>query len=158
MNLNRLAYNEGMKFTRLLPSLPSVLMLALLLPGVHRCAAKPQAVVAAGFDGERSYGYLKELCALGNRMSGSPGMKQQQALVEKHFVGLQAKVTYQRFKVRHPLSGKRVPMANLIVEWRPEAKERLLLCAHYDTRPKPDQELNPRIREKGIFLGANDRC
>jgi len=120
----------------------------VLLPGT-----KPQAV---GFDGERSYGYLKDLCAFGNRMSGSSGMKQQQVLLEKHFTGLQANVTYQRFKVKDPLSGKRVRMANLIVEWRPEAKERTLLCAHYDTRPLPDREIHPRIRSKGIFLGAND--
>ncbi len=126
-------------------------------------AAKPQAAKPEAkpkpkttFDGERSYGYLKALCALGNRMSGSPGMKQQQVLVEKHFVDLGAKVRFQPFKARHPLTGKRVPMANLLIEWRPEAKNRLLLCAHYDTRPKPDREFNPRDRERGIFLGAND--
>ena len=124
----------------------------LAVAGTTLHAAQP---LAAGFDGERSYGYLKAICALGNRMSGSPGMKKQQALVEKHFVGLQAKVTYQRFKVRHPRNGKRVPMANLIVEWRPEAKERLLLCAHYDTRPFPDREIN-RKKIRGVFLGAND--
>lgn len=120
--------------------------------------AKPQAanLQANGFDGQRSYGYLKDLCALGNRMSGSPGMKQQQVLLEKHFSALGAHVSFQSFKVKHPLNGKRVPMANVIVEWRPEAKERILLCAHYDTRPLPDRELNPRMRQNGVFLGAND--
>ncbi len=108
------------------------------------------------FNGQRSYGYLKDLCALGNRKSGSLGMKQQQIMLEKHFSGLQANVTFQRFKVKHPLNGKRVPMANILVEWRPEARQRILLCAHYDTRPLPDQEINPRIRQNGIFLGAND--
>ncbi len=120
---------------------------------VAQSAANPPAT---GFDGQRSYGYLKDLCALGNRMSGSHGMKRQQALVEKHFSELGAKVSYQRFKVKHPLNGKRVPMANIIVEWKPEAKRRLLLCAHYDTRPLPDREFNPRIAKNGIFLGAND--
>ena len=108
------------------------------------------------FDGERSYGYLKTLCDFGSRMSGSPGMKQQQKLLEKHFIDLGAKVSYQRFKWKHPRTGKRVPMANLIIEWRPEAKQRILLCAHYDTRPRPDREINPRLRHKGVFLGAND--
>jgi len=90
-------------------------------------------------------------------MSGSPGMKQQQVLLVKHFTGLHAQVTFQHFKVKHPRkSNRRVPMTNLIIEWRPEAKERILLCAHYDTRPLPDREINPRIRKNGIFLGAND--
>ncbi len=116
--------------------------------------AKPQAM---GFDGGRSYDYLKALCALGNRMSGSPGMKQQQALLVKHFSALGANVSFQRFKVKDPLNGKqRVPMANIIIEWHPEARRRILLCAHYDTRPLPDREINPRVRQKGVFLGAND--
>ena len=115
-------------------------------------AAEPLAV---GFDGERSYGYLKAICDFGNRKSGSAGMKKQQGLLEKHFTDLQAKVTFQRFKVKHPLNGKRVPMANLVVEWHPEAKKRILLCAHYDTRPFPDREIDPR-NSRGVFLGAND--
>jgi len=110
----------------------------------------------AKFDGQRSYSYLKALCELGNRMSGSEGMQQQQKLLEKHFVDLGAQVEYQRFKVKHPLNGKRVPMANLIVQWRPEARERLLLCAHYDTRPLPDREIIRRLRANGLFVGAND--
>jgi Zn-dependent M28 family amino/carboxypeptidase len=47
-------------------------------------------------------------------------------------------------------------MSNLIVEWHPDKKERVLLCAHYDTRPKPDNDPNPRLRETGTFTGAND--
>jgi len=122
-------------------------------------AELPQAAAKSSrpvFDGERSYGYLKALCDLGSRMSGSRGMKQQQALLEKHFTDLGAQVSYQRFKWKHPLTGRRVPMANLIVEWRPAAKQRILLCAHYDTRPLPDQEINPRLRQEGVFVGAND--
>ena len=34
--------------------------------------------------------------------------------------------------------------ANLIVEWQPESTERVLLCAHYDTRPLPDRDPNPQ--------------
>ncbi len=90
-------------------------------------------------------------------MSGSPGMKQQQLLLEKHFQSLGAVVTYQRFKEKNPLNARQfVPMANLIIQWRPEAKQRLLLCAHYDTRPLPDREINPNLRRNGVFLGAND--
>ena len=47
-------------------------------------------------------------------------------------------------------------MANLIVELHPEQTERILLCAHYDTRPLPDRDPNPEQRTNGTFLGAND--
>jgi len=105
------------------------------------------------FNGSRAYEYLKQLCAIGPRPSGSPGMQAQQKLLVDHFRKLGGNVSLQQFRVRHPLDGSWVPMANLIVQWRPELKERILLGAHYDTLPFPmlDAE-NPR----GTFIGAND--
>ena len=105
------------------------------------------------FNGERAFGYLKDLCAIGPRVSGTDGMRRQQAYLKAHFEKLGARVTLQEFKARHPLDGSQVPMANMIVEWQPDRKERILLCAHYDTRPFPDQD---PIDRRGIFLGAND--
>jgi Zn-dependent M28 family amino/carboxypeptidase len=32
----------------------------------------------------------------------------------------------------------------------------VLLCAHYDTRPLPDQEIDPMKKQRGVFIGAND--
>ncbi|MCA9246480.1 MAG: M28 family peptidase [Planctomycetales bacterium] len=108
------------------------------------------------FDGQQSYEYLQAICRLGSRVAGTPGMQKQQQLLSEHFTQLGAEVQLQHFRVRHPLDGKPVAMANLIVEWRPEAKQRILLCAHYDTRPLPDRDPNPVKRRSGVFLGAND--
>lgn len=105
------------------------------------------------FDGQRAYAHLKALCALGPRPSGSEGMRRQQAYLQAHFEQLGGRVQFQRFTARHPLSGQPVEMANLIVEWHPDRKERILLCTHYDTRPLPDQD---PVDPQGIFLGAND--
>ncbi len=105
---------------------------------------------------KRAFGYLKQLCDLGPRPSGSRAMRAQQELLVEHFEALGAEVKLQRFKARHPLDQSRVPMANLIVKWRPELKQRVLLCAHYDTRPLPDRDPNPIARRNGRFIGAND--
>ncbi len=105
------------------------------------------------FNGERAYEYLNELCDLGRRTSASPGMEAQQKLLAAHFQQLGGKVYYQRFRVRHPLDGSPVAMANLIVRWHPERRERILLCTHYDTRPYPDRD---RRNPRGTFIGAND--
>lgn len=107
------------------------------------------------FDGGRSYEALKEICAIGPRVSGSEGMATQQKWVEAKFTALGAKVSWQKFDARHPQDGSKVPMANAIIEWHPERKERILLCCHYDTRPYPDNDPDPRKR-KGRFVGAND--
>ncbi|REK08272.1 MAG: peptidase M28 [Planctomycetota bacterium] len=105
------------------------------------------------FDGQRAYGYLNQLCDIGRRPSGSPGMEEQQKLLKDHFEKLGGKVEMQKYRVRHPQTGEPVSMANLVVRWHPERRERILLCAHYDTRPFPDRDpVNPR----GTFIGAND--
>lgn len=116
----------------------------------------PVAHAANPIDGDRAYGYLKQICDIGRRPTGSSGMTAQQALLEKHFTALGGQVSYQRFQIKHPLSGQAVPVANMLVQWQPQAKQRILLCAHYDTRPLPDSDPDPVKRRQGVFIGAND--
>jgi glutaminyl-peptide cyclotransferase len=107
------------------------------------------------FDGAQAYEYLKQLCAIGPRPSGSPGMAKQQKVLAAHFEKLGGQVEFQRFSVPHPQGGERVPMANIIVRWNPKATDRILLCAHYDTLPYP---LRDRRNPRGVFVGANDNA
>ncbi|MFQ5823301.1 MAG: DUF4910 domain-containing protein [bacterium] len=46
-------------------------------------------------------------------------------------------------------------MTNIIASFAPEKNERILLCAHWDTRPWADQDPDLENRDKPI-LGAND--
>jgi hypothetical protein len=124
-------------------------------------AAQPDAKIKTWtleqipFNGARAYEYLKKICEIGARVSGSEGMTKQQQLLEEHFTRLGGKVSYQKFTVAHPQTRERTPMANMIVEWKSDAPKRILLCAHYDTRPFPDRDPDPRKR-RDVFLGAND--
>lgn len=106
------------------------------------------------FDGDKAYQHLVDVCEFGPRPSGSEGMRKQQQYIERHFTELGATVFYQRMeRIRHPETGAAVPLANMIVRWHPEKKQRIVLCCHYDTRPYPDEDpVNPR----GTFIGAND--
>jgi len=107
------------------------------------------------FDGAHAYKYLKELCAIGPRPSGSPGMRAQQKLLVEHFRKSGGQVELQRFRVRHPHNDSLVPMTNILVHWNPKSSVRILLCAHYDTLPYPLMDpVNPR----GTFVGANDNA
>jgi hypothetical protein len=109
------------------------------------------------FNGARAYEYLKQLCAIGPRPSGSPGMAAQQKLLAEHFKKYGGQVEFQRFRIpdTKPGSTATVPIANLIVRWHPESKKRILLAAHYDTLPFPlEDPQDPR----GKFLGANDNA
>ena len=63
---------------------------ALAAACVALAACTPQAVKNAAppinpLNAQRAYGYLQQLCAIGPRPSGSPGMQQQQAVLEDFF-------------------------------------------------------------------------
>ena len=104
-------------------------------------------------DGENAYSILKRICTLGPRISGSDAMQQQQRMLTEYFEKLGAKVELQSFEMRHPATFRDVTIGNLIVQFYPDRKERIMICTHYDTRPYPDRDpRNPR----GRFIGAND--
>ena len=46
-------------------------------------------------------------------------------------------------------------MTNLVGSWYPERLRRVVIGAHYDTRPFPDEERDP-ARRTLPFIGAND--
>lgn len=106
-------------------------------------------------DGERAMQYLRQLCRFGPRPTGSPSMQRQRKWLVAHFEQLGAEVRRQEFQMRHPLTGAPVTVVNLIAVFHPKRSDRILLAAHYDTRPFPDQERDPR-RRRGVFVGAND--
>ncbi|MBL8794414.1 MAG: M28 family peptidase [Planctomycetia bacterium] len=112
-------------------------------------------VSPAAFDADRAMKYLKEVCDIGPRMSGSEGMKKQQALMQKHFEALGGKVEYQRFKANQKSVKQPIEMANMIVSYWPERTRRVIFCCHYDTRPLADQEEDPR-KWREPFVSAND--
>ncbi len=110
---------------------------------------------AETFNRKRVMEYLHKICDLGPRISGTEGMKKQQELLAKHFKAHGAKVTWQKEKIKQVSQRQPVEMVNLIASWHPERKRRVMICAHYDTRPLADQEPNPRNWRKP-FIAAND--
>src|SRR5437762_2418321 len=131
----------------------------LIVPLVQRLRTSEAnaAMVAspAPIDGRRAYGYLKQICDIGPRIAGSEANARQRKLVAEHFTKRGGTVREQPFRAEHPLTGRRVDMVNLIGSWHPDRLQRVVIGAHYDTRPHPDQEDDPE-RRKLPFLGAND--
>jgi len=137
----------------------SLILLVALLLGPPAVAAPPGSGPAAAraepgeFSGAAALEHLEAICRLGPRPSGSEGMRRQRALLAEHFRGAGGTVSGQAFQVRDRRTGKPVHIENILVSWHPDRQERILLAAHYDTRPFPDRDpTNP----KGVFLGAND--
>jgi Zn-dependent M28 family amino/carboxypeptidase len=118
-------------------------------------ANSAMAATPAPIDGKRAFGYLEKICDIGPRIAGSEANARQRKLVADHFKATGGTVREQPFSAAHPLTGERVNMVNLIGSWWPERAERVVIAAHYDTRPHPDEEVDP-ARRNLPFLGAND--
>lgn len=133
------------------------LAVAVGLGWFERGPATPQSpttrAIPSNYRADRAMSYLVQLCELGPRPSGTAAMQRQQQLLQRLFREQGAAVSLQTFEIRHPEDGSPVPMANLIATWHPDRPKRFLLCAHYDTRPFPDQD---RRNPRGVFVGAND--
>ncbi len=148
------------QYRRCIPTMLSVLFVAILFGGRLLASDSQLQLKNIPFNGTRAYGYLKQLCDLGPRRSGSEGMAAQQKFLAEHFEKLGAKVEFQRFTAPYPLNGpeeqrigRDVPMANMIVRFNPENRERIMFCSHYDTLPFP---LRDPTNRRGRFVGAND--
>ena len=107
-------------------------------------------------DKHRAFRFLQDICDLGPRVTGSEAMQRQQEILTNHFRNLGGKVRLQKFSFPHPQRGTPQEAANLIVEWHPEKRDRILICVHYDTRPQGDNSRVPKNQRGDLFLGAND--
>ena len=120
-----------------------------------------QSITVPAFDSKQAFEHLQKICAIGRRISTTEGMLQQQKYLRQWFEPMQAEVNLQKFLVRNPLANRarfsevqtELELSNMIVRFRPELKQRLLFCCHYDTRPYPDRD---RRNPQGTFIGAND--
>lgn len=121
--------------------------LLLLAAGVLAGCARPQ------FDGERAFRFLERQCAFGPRAPGTVGHAEAASWLVETLQGLADDVAVQRFVAVS--GGREIELTNVIASFRPEERERVLLAAHWDTRPVAD--LDPDPAHRGIpILGAND--
>jgi glutaminyl-peptide cyclotransferase len=128
-----------------------VLCLGLLVASILACQASPPPA----FDGQRAYRILQQQCDFGPRQPNSPGHAQlRQYLLDRlseytHFVKT------QDFVETDPIGGEAMNLTNIIASFYPEKTKRLLLGAHWDTRPIANHDPHPALRKEPI-PGAND--
>jgi hypothetical protein len=112
-------------------------------------------LIPAAIDGARAFGYLKQICDLGPRPAGSEANTRQREMVAEHFRNNGLEIREQSFDAIDPSNRSRKKLTNLIGVWNPQKRRRVVIGAHYDTRPFPDQDPDPAKR-RNRFIGAND--
>lgn len=106
------------------------------------------------FDQQRAFGFLKDQCDMGPRYPGSKGHHKVRKYIIEKLKSFGANVSLQRFKAVNGI-GDTLDLVNIIANYNLTAPKRILLGAHYDTRPWADKDPDPANHDKPV-LGAND--
>ena len=108
------------------------------------------------FDGGRAFNHLVKQVALGPRIPGTSGHEKALAYYKQILTPLAEKVTPQSFEWRDRKDTTKVwHGVNVVASFNLKATRRILLLAHWDTRPFADQDPDPANRNKPV-PGAND--
>ncbi len=106
------------------------------------------------FDEDRCYQLLVAQCDFGPRPPGSQAHKQLRDWMVT-FLDTFADTVYLQHFSEFGYKGEILPMANVIARFNIKDDSRILLCAHWDTRPRADRDPDSTDRDKPI-LGGND--
>ncbi len=107
------------------------------------------------FDGDRAYRYLVEQCDFGPRNPGSQGAEDALAYLNAFFSERADTVVLQPFDFTDTIVDVTYKCTNVIARFDPGRLPRLILCAHWDSRPTADLDPDSSLRDQPI-VGAND--
>ncbi len=124
----------------------------LLLPGCRSHSETPP-VAHSSFDGGRAFAALTAQCDLGVRPPGSAAHEKCKAYILAQLTPQVDKVRTQAFNYRDSDRDVTLHLTNIIGVINPNAKKKICLFTHWDTRPTADQDLDHKDRP---ILGADD--
>ena len=109
-------------------------------------------VYAPAFDADSAYAYVAQQVAFGPRVPNTPEHADCALWLASELKRHGAEVTVQEGRAR-AFDGTILNMKNIVGTFHPESRDRILLFAHWDTRPFADKD-TVRLREP--IDGAND--
>ena len=107
------------------------------------------------FDADSAYRYVAEQCAFGPRVPGTDAHRLCASYLTAHFTRLGADTVICQRGSTTLYNGTKMPVVNIIAQYGLKHSNRVLLCAHWDSRPFADEEAHPSDRRQPI-IGAND--
>lgn len=107
------------------------------------------------FNADSAYAYVAAQVAMGPRVNGSAAHAACQRYIIDMLRRHGADTVSEQHAVVTDWQGKKLNINNIMASYRPEADKRVLLLAHYDTRPVADRDPDPANRRSPI-PGAND--
>lgn len=114
-------------------------------------AVEKPLVQAPPFSADSAFQFVKDQVSFGPRIPNSPAHRKAGDYLIEQLKKFGATVTVQAFEAT-TYDGQRLALRNIIGSYFPERQKRILLAAHWDTRPFADKDENPAAK----FDGAND--
>ena len=144
-----------MKYTYVL-----LFLLLVISCGNSKKTATTSAAVSANvkvgpvFSADSAYAFCAEQCAFGPRTMNSEGHDKCGQWIQTKFkqYGMQVQTQQAVLKL---YDGTPVNATNIIASYKPDEANRILLCAHWDTRPWSDNDPNEANWHTPVD-GAND--
>ncbi len=122
-------------------------------PPADRTAVKTPVVVP-DFDGTNAFGYLTTQVGFGPRVSGTKAHDLCRDYLVREMEKSAEAVNIQPFTIRG-YDGRTLKYSNIVSSFNLRATTRILLLAHWDTRPWADEERDTTLHSRGV-PGAND--
>lgn len=103
---------------------------------------------------DSAYRFAAKQVAFGPRIPNSEAQRQCARYLHEKLSSYGADVQTQKFQARR-WDGQMLDGYNIIASFNPDKTQRILLCAHWDSRPYADHDPDPQARRDAID-GAND--
>lgn len=113
-----------------------------------------KSVMVPEFDADSSYQYIRQQLSFGPRVPNTEAHRAAASWLAATLKRFTPHVVVQQAHVK-AYDGTLLDARNIIATFNPEQRSRVLLCAHWDSRPFADHDPNPANREKPV-PGAND--
>lgn len=114
-----------------------------------------RTAVLGSFSADSAYKYIGEQVAIGPRVPGTAEHDSCSNYIIRKLLEFGADTMLVQRGTVTAFDGTRLPLTNIVAGYNPEARTRVLLAAHYDTRPWADRDPNPANHTRPI-PGAND--
>jgi glutaminyl-peptide cyclotransferase len=116
------------------------------------CGAGGGPAPAREFNGRQALEYVTRQVAFGPRVPGMPGHAAMAAWLDSLVRTRADSVTVQRWW-HHTAGGDSIAMINVLAQFNLKAARRILYLAHWDTRPRADQDASDK---NSPIPGADD--
>lgn len=122
--------------------------------GAAADAVQAAQSVAVSFNADSAYAFCEAQCAFGPRTMNSGAHDKCGEWIKEKFRQYGMDVTAQEMTLK-AYDGTPLKCTNIIASYKPELTTRILICAHWDTRPWADNDPDEANHRKPV-LGAND--